>query len=282
MNYRHSYHAGNFADVLKHVLQCVALEYLQQKDKPFWLLDTHAGIGMYDLAGEQAQKTGEFAQGIARLLKRSDLPEAVQHYVDSVVELNAPEDLRWYPGSPWLAAQHLRPQDQLVLCEMHPQDANALAENVRSDFPAARQIKVLEATNGYAAVKALVPPPQKRGMVLIDPPFEQRDEFEQVVKTLQEGIRRWATGIYAVWYPIKDPLVVGDFHQQVKAKTGAEKVFVVDLLIRSAQDRSQLNGCGMLFVNPPYGLTQQIHGIMDFLTPLLAQDSGAEYQALWL
>ncbi|WP_417686563.1 23S rRNA (adenine(2030)-N(6))-methyltransferase RlmJ [Pseudidiomarina gelatinasegens] len=285
MNYRHSYHAGNFADVLKHVLQCVALDYLQQKDKPFWLLDTHAGIGMYDLTGEQAQKTGEAVEGIGRLLNRSDLPESIQCYVNLVREVNdpnQPEQLRWYPGSPWFSAQHLREQDQLTLCEMHREDSGALSENVRKEFPAAKQIKVLEHTNGYGALKALLPPPQKRGMVLIDPPFEQRDEFEQVVKALQEGVKRWATGIYAVWYPIKDPLTVGDFHQKVKSIPGVEKLFAVDLLIRAATDSSKLNGCGMLFINPPFGLTQQINDIMDYLTPILAQDRGAEYQSLWL
>lgn len=282
MNYRHSYHAGNFADVLKHVLQCVALDYLQQKEKPFWLLDTHAGIGMYDLQGEQAQKTGEATDGIARLLARDDLPAAIQRYVNFVKEVNSPDELRWYPGSPWLSAQHLRPQDSLTLCEMHPQDSGALAENVRNEFPAAKQIKVLEHTNGYGAIKALLPPPQKRGMVLIDPPFEQRDEFDQVVRALTDGIRRWANGIYAVWYPIKDPLAIGDFHQKVKAIPGVEKVFAVDLLIRTALDRAKLNGCGMLFINPPFGLTQQVNDIMDYLTPLLAQDRGAEYQSIWL
>lgn len=282
MNYRHSYHAGNFADVLKHVLQCVALEYLQQKDKPFWLLDTHAGIGMYDLTGEQAQKTGEAVEGIGRLLARTDLPVAVQRYVDLVKEVNLPEELRWYPGSPWFSAQHLREHDQLTLCEMHPVDSSALSDNVRSEFPAAKQIKVLEQTNGYGALKALLPPPQRRGMVLIDPPFEQRDEFEQVVRALTEGVKRWANGIYAVWYPIKDPLAIGSFHQNVKSISGVDKVFVVDLLIRHATDSTKLNGCGMLFVNPPYGLTQQVDEIMAYLTPILAQDSGAEYQSMWL
>ncbi|CUA85481.1 23S rRNA (adenine(2030)-N(6))-methyltransferase RlmJ [Pseudidiomarina woesei] len=280
MNYRHSYHAGNFADVVKHVLQCVALEYLQQKDKPFFLLDTHAGLGMYDLLGEQAQKTLEAEHGVARLLKRNDLPGPVQRYVDMVRSHNAPTELRWYPGSPWFSASHLRSQDQLTLCELHPQDAQELSENVR-EFPAARQIKV-QANNGYGAMKALLPPPQKRGMVLIDPPFEQRDEFDQVVRALREGVKRWANGIYAMWYPIKDPLTVGDFHQKVKAIAGVEKLFAVDILIRQAQDTSKLNGCGMLFINPPFGLTQQADDIMAYLTPILAQDRGAEYQAIWL
>ncbi|SDB49032.1 23S rRNA (adenine2030-N6)-methyltransferase [Pseudidiomarina indica] len=281
MNYRHSYHAGNFADVLKHVVQCVALRYLQNKEKPFWVLDTHAGIGMYDLTGEEATKTGEAMAGVARLLERSDVPAAIAPYVEAVKQLNENGELRWYPGSPWLSALHLRPQDSLILCEKHPQDSLLLAANA-NEFPAARQIKVMTATDGYAALKALVPPPQKRGMVLIDPPFEQRDEFEQIVAALTAGVRRWATGTYAVWYPIKDPLVVGDFHQKVKVIRGVEQVYVMDLLVRSATDASRFNGCGMLFINPPYGLTEQATTIMNYLTPLLAQDQGAEYQCLWL
>lgn len=281
MNYRHSYHAGNFADVLKHVVQCVALRYLQNKEKPFWVLDTHAGIGMYDLTGEEATKTGEAMAGVARLLERSDVPAAIAPYVEAVKQLNENGELRWYPGSPWLSALHLRPQDSLILCEKHPQDSLLLAANA-NEFPAARQIKVMTAADGYAALKALVPPPQKRGMVLIDPPFEQRDEFEQIVAALTAGVRRWATGTYAVWYPIKDPLVVGDFHQKVKAIRGVEQVYVMDLLVRSATDAGRFNGCGMLFINPPYGLTEQATTIMNYLTPLLAQDQGAEYQCLWL
>src|SRR5690554_4406663 len=281
MNYRHSYHAGNFADVIKHVLQCVALRYLHTKEKPFWVLDTHAGVGMYDLASEEATKTGEFMAGIARLLERTDLPPAITPYVEAVQQLNPQGEVRWYPGSPWLSALHLRPQDSLVLCEKHPYDSQLLAANAR-EFPASRQVKVLTATDGYGALKALVPPPQKRGMVLIEPPFEQRDEFDQIVTALSAGVRRWATGTYAVWYPIKDPLVVGEFHQKVKAIRGVEQVFVVDILVRAATDASCFNGCGMLFINPPYGLTQQAGTIMAYLTPILAQARGAEYQCLML
>lgn len=278
MNYRHSYHAGNFADVLKHALQWVCLDYLTQKEKPLFVLDTHAGVGMYDLQGEQAQKTAEWEQGIGRLLHAEAVPSSIQGYLDAVRSLNDNGEMRWYPGSPWLTQAHLRAHDQLTLCELHPVDAVELAENFRRQ----RQVKVLQAENGYAAMKALLPPPQKRGMVLIDPPFEQRDEFDQVVQALQAGLKRWSTGVYAVWYPIKDPLAIGEFHQQVLALPQAEKVYAVDLLIREAQDSSKLNGCGMLFINPPYGLTQQAPELIEFLRPLLAQDRGAQAQAQWL
>lgn len=281
MNYRHSYHAGNFADVVKHALQYMCLAYLRQKDKPFWVLDTHAGIGMYDLLGEQASKTGEWQQGIAKLLAAESAPTALQDYVAAVRSLNGDGELRWYPGSPWLTAQQLRPQDQLTLCELHPVDSQLLAANV-AEFRSAGSVKVQPQTNGYAAIKALLPPPIKRGMVLIDPPFEQRDEFDTVVQALTDGMRRWATATYVVWYPIKDPLTVGEFQQQVAAINGVDKLFAADVLIRSAVDRSKLNGCGMLFINPPYGVTSQAAEVLAFLTPLLAQDRGAQWQAHWL
>ncbi|CAI8155786.1 MAG: Ribosomal RNA large subunit methyltransferase J [Pseudidiomarina mangrovi] len=281
MNYRHSYHAGNFADVVKHALQCMCLAYLRQKDKPFWVLDTHAGIGMYDLLGEQASKTGEWQQGIAKLLAAENIPVLLQDYVNAVRSLNSAHELRWYPGSPWLTAQQLRSQDALTLCELHPIDSQLLRDNV-SQFHSAGSVKVLPQTNGYSAIKALLPPPIKRGMVLIDPPFEQRDEFDTVVQALSAGMRRWATATYVVWYPIKDPLSVGEFHQQVAAIQGVEKLFAADVLVRSALDRTKLNGCGMLFVNPPYGVTSQAAEVLAFLTPLLAQDRGAQWQAQWL
>lgn len=278
MNYRHSYHAGNFADVLKHALQWVCLDYLTQKDKPMFVLDTHAGIGMYDLTGEQAQKTAEWEQGIGRLLQAAEVPEALEGYVAAVRSLNDGDSMRWYPGSPWLTQAHLREQDQLTLCELHPLDAMELAVNFRRQ----RQVKVLQQENGYAAMKALLPPPQKRGMVLIDPPFEQRDEFDQVINALQAALKRWSTGVYAVWYPIKDTLTIGEFHQRVLALPQADKVYAVDLLIREPLDNTKLNGCGMLFINPPYGLTQQAPALLEFLRPLLAQDRGAQAQTQWL
>ncbi len=282
MNYRHSYHAGNFADVMKHALQWACLSYLQQKNKPFSLLDTHAGLGMYDLLGEQASKTGEWQQGIAKVLAAANPPAELAGYLAAIRELNQGEELRWYPGSPYLAALQLRQQDMLTLCELHPADAQELSENVAHDFPHHGTIHVEAGRNGYAALKALTPPPIKRGMVLIDPPFEQRDEFAQVVQALHEGTKRWANGSYVVWYPIKDPVAVSEFQQQVADLNTVSKVYCTDMLVRTAQDPSKMNGCGMLFVNPPYGVVQQMATIMDFITPLLAQDQGAEWQGSWL
>ena len=281
MNYRHSYHAGNFADVVKHAIQWACLSYLQQKEKPFWLLDTHAGLGMYDLTGEQAQKTGEWQQGIAKVLAAAECPSAISGYFAAVRQLNTDQTLRWYPGSPYLAALQLRARDQLTLCELHPQDAEALRANVKQDFPARGQIHV-HAGDGYAALKALTPPPIKRGLVLIDPPFEQTDEFEQIERALHDGLKRWATGTYVVWYPIKDPLKIGEFHQRISDMPLVEKAYAIDFLAKGATDTTRMNGCGMLMINPLYGVLHQVAPIMNFLTPLLAQDRGAEWQGRWL
>lgn len=277
MNYRHSYHAGNFADVIKHALQITCLAYLQKKDKPFFVLDTHAGVGMYDLLGEQASKTGEWELGIARLLAAKDIPAELAQYCDLIRQLNPSGTLRWYPGSPWLSQNFLRDQDQLALCELHPADAAELKEN----FSADPSVRVFAEQNGYAAMKALLPPPAKRGMVLIDPPFEQTDEFAQVLAALQQGLRRWRTGSYVVWYPIKDPLTIGEFHQGIKA-LAPPKAYAVDVLIRDAVDASKLNGCGMLFINPPFGLLESVASMLPFLTALLAQDEGASWQGQWV
>jgi len=277
MNYRHSYHAGNFADVIKHALQISCLAYLQKKDKPFFVLDTHAGIGMYDLLGEQATKTGEWQQGIGRLLAAADVPSELNDYIALIKQLNPGGDLRWYPGSPWLSQHYLRDHDQLALCELHPADAVELQENFAGD----RRVQIFAEQNGYGALKALLPPPAKRGMVLIDPPFEQTDEFSQVVAALEQGLRRWRNGSYVVWYPIKDPLVIGEFQQRVKA-LAPPKAYAVDVQIRAAEDASKLNGCGMLFINPPYGLLAEVEAMMPFLTALLAQDAGASWQGQWV
>ncbi|MEX1220677.1 MAG: 23S rRNA (adenine(2030)-N(6))-methyltransferase RlmJ [Idiomarina sp.] len=277
MNYRHSYHAGNFADVVKHALQLICLDYLQQKEKPFYVLDTHAGIGMYDLQGEQAQKTGEWEHGIGRLLQAENRPACLETYCSLVRSLNPGDNLRWYPGSPWLSQQFLRDNDQLGLCELHPDDAEELADNFSRD----KRVKVYGEENGYIALKALLPPPQKRGLVLIDPPFETTTEFNDIVTGLKHALKRWNTGSYVIWYPIKDPIVTGGFQQMIR-ELAPPKAYAVDLLIRHAEDATKLNGCGMLFINPPFGLLEPLAELMPFLTELLAQGEGASWQGHWV
>ena len=264
MNYRHIYHAGNFADVFKHIILMRLVDYLKQKDKPFFLLDTHAGIGLYDLDSEQAQKTGEAEEGIYRLDRVQNPHEAVKAYLDLVAEFDG-----LYPGSPKIMQRLLREGDRMVANELHPEDRETLIENIGRD----RQARV-EGMDGYLAMKALLPPVEKRGLVLVDPPFEVTDEFARMVKGLEKAYERWATGMYAFWYPIKDRADIRDYHKAL-ANTGIGKIAAADFYLRKPHDTSVLNGCGMVFVNPPWTLKQELHTIMNGLVPVLAEKSGS-------
>lgn len=278
MNYRHAYHAGNFADVVKHAVLALAIERLKAKDAPFCVIDTHAGLGRYDLRSSPAQKTGEYKSGIARLLERDPalLPSELRSYLAAVKALNGGGGLRWYPGSPRLVRSLMRRQDRLVLLELHPEDAAALLELFARD----RQVSVQQA-DGYIGVKALLPPKERRGLVLIDPPFEVKDEFERLARALRQAHRRWATGHYVIWYPIKDRMPVTVFHDALKA-TGIERILVTELLLRGADDPGRLNGCGLVLINPPWPLDQKLAELMPVLADILGaeRDGGARVQ--WL
>jgi 23S rRNA (adenine2030-N6)-methyltransferase len=254
MNYRHAYHAGNFADVFKHALLAICLEHLKSKEKPFW--------------GDEAEKTGEWQSGIGLLPGLDDPQEPWQHdlapYWQAIKAQNPDGALRFYPGSPRLTQHLLRPQDRLFLCELHPQDAPVLARAMRRD----ERVKV-ENRDGYQALKAVLPPKERRGLVLIDPPFEQPDEFAALERALVQGLRRWATGCYALWYPIKDRLEVATFHARLD-ELGLKDACAVDLYIKPPQPTPSLIGCGYILVNPPYGLTQCLPRVMDALTTHLS------------
>lgn len=281
MNYRHIYHAGNFADVMKHAILSLILGHLRAKDKPFYLLDTHAGIGRYDLRAEEAQKTDEYRAGIARLLAEPKLPPEFVDYVATVAALNGTRrvsaaGLRWYPGSPRILRAALRPGDRLAAVELHPADAASLTREFAGD----RQVTV-HRMDGYQALKAFLPPEERRGLVVIDPPFEERDEFVRLVKGLQQAHRRWATGIYALWYPIKARRPIDEFHDDV-IQTGIRRIMVAELMVRPADDPERLNGCGLLIVNPPWTLMEQSQALLSFLAPLMGQDGAGRWRAEWL
>jgi 23S rRNA (adenine2030-N6)-methyltransferase len=267
MNYRHEYHAGNFADVVKHATAALILSYLKSKDKPFCVLDTHAGAGRYDLAAEAANKTGEWRSGIGRLWGQAGLPPDLAPYLAAIRRLNraGAGSLRWYPGSPRLARILLRPGDRLVATELHPVEAQAL----QREFAGDKQVTV-KRMDGYQALKAFLPPAERRGLVLIDPPFEATDEFERLAKGLKEGHRRWSQGIFALWYPIKDAAPVRAFHEAVAA-TGIRRITVAEMLIRPALDATRLNGCGMLLINPPWTLGDELGRLLAQLAMLLPE-----------
>jgi 23S rRNA (adenine2030-N6)-methyltransferase len=276
MNYRHIYHAGNFADVLKHSVLALILKALRKKDAPYCYLDTHAGIGRYDLHHEAAQKTGEYRTGIARLWNNIAAPAAVADYLGAVKALNSGTHLRYYPGSPRVARYLLRPQDRMVLLEKHPEEAAML----RQEFSGDRQVAVHE-QDGYAGLKGFLPPAEKRGLVLIDPPYEEREEFDHVVVGLKTAYERWAGGVFAMWYPIKDRPTVERFHRRLLA-TGIRKILLTELAIYPLDNAFRLNGCGMIVVNAPWQLDLALETLVPELLSVLRLDHPGRVRVDWL
>ena len=281
MNYRHAYHAGNFADVMKHAILTLILQHLRTKDRPFFLLDSHAGTGRYDLQSDEAQKTGEYRDGVARLLAASSLPPELSGYIEAIAALNGvrhltPQGLRWYPGSPEFLRQALRPGDRLTAVELHAADGSSLARALAGD----RRVSVHH-MDGYQALKAFLPPPERRGLVLVDPPFEARDEFARLARGLQQAYRRWSTGVYALWYPIKARRPVDGFLDTV-ARSGIRRVFVAEQMITAGDDPERLNGCGLLIVNPPWQVPAQVGAVLAVLAPMMAQAGAGRWRADWL
>lgn len=273
MNYRHSYHAGNFADVFKHVVLTLLLQALRAKDNPFCYLDTHAGAGRYDLLGEAAQKTGESREGIARFREGSPAPAEMTDYLAAVRAVNEGGELRCYPGSPRVARHLLRAQDRMVLMELHPEEAQTLKLEFRGD----PQVHIHH-MDGFAGLKAFLPPPERRGVVLIDPPFERVDEFDRLVIALQAAHARWSTGIYAVWYPLKDPQEVKRFYRKL-AGSGLRKLLLAEISFHAVP--GQLYGCGMVILNPPWGLDERLNRLLPELLARL-RDAPGGVKVEWL
>ena len=268
MNYRHAFHAGNVGDVLKHWVMERLLAALQAKAKPLLVLDSHAGAGLYDLSGDEAARSGEAAGGIDRLMARTDVPPALAGYLDVVRRVRADHGPAAYPGSPLLAALLARPGDRLVAVERHPGQAALL----RAALGRRDGVSVQE-QDGYAALAALLPPPERRGLILIDPPFEDRAEFATLAAALARAHRRFATGVYALWYPIKDPGAVAAFHQHVLS-TGLRRVLVAELWTRPTSVIRGLAGAGLLLVNPPWRLDETLSETLPWLAGALETEPG--------
>jgi 23S rRNA (adenine2030-N6)-methyltransferase len=278
MNYRHIYHAGNFADVLKHAILARLVRYLQNKDKAFRVLDTHAGIGLYDLTSEEAQKTGEWQTGIGKLME-GDLPapiaELLEPYLDAVKELNPEGGVKFYPGSPKLARMLFRPQDRLSAMELHPDDSRALARLFEGDY----QVRVTE-LDGWLSLGAHLPPKEKRGLILVDPPFELENEYQRLADGLNKAYRRFSTGTYCLWYPLKKGAPIKDYNERLQS-FDIPKMLCAELSVRS--DRLDgLSGSGLIIVNPPYTLKDELHTLLPYLKTTLAQDRFASQRAFWL
>jgi 23S rRNA (adenine2030-N6)-methyltransferase len=279
MNYRHAYHAGNFADVLKHAVITRLVEYLKLKDKAFRVVDTHAGRGMYDLTAEEAGKTGEWEQGIGRVLSHRFPPEAaalLAPYLDAVWAANPGGGLRLYPGSPWIVRKLLRKQDRLSAIELHPAEIAALKELFAGDFQA-RAIEL----DGWLALGAHLPPKEKRGLVVIDPPFEQESEFDRLVDGVKGAHKRWPGGTYVLWYPIKDRAAVSDFRKRL-ADAGIPKLIDIRFELRAASTEPRLDGCGLVVVNPPFTLEAELQIILPALLGVLLDGPGAKAEVVRL
>jgi len=274
MNYRHGYHAGNFADVIKHVALVRILLHLRRKDTPFAVVDSHAGRGLYDLSGEQAGKTGEAQGGIARLMDMGgDLPESLATYLGLV------KDSGGYPGSPLIAARLLRPQDRLAAIEKHPEEA-ALLKQVLAPFRNA----AVEQADGYVRAVKLLPPPARRGLVLMDPPFEAADEFAALAQAALAAHRKFATGIYLLWYPVKSAGAADRFLGEVIGG-GADKALRLEIALAPARDTAgagKLARAGLLILNPPYGFEEEMRAVAALLAPRLGRDGPADIRLDWL
>ncbi|KKB07775.1 23S rRNA (adenine(2030)-N(6))-methyltransferase RlmJ [Devosia chinhatensis] len=279
MNYRHAFHAGNFADVVKHIVLTRILAYLMRKDAAFRVIDTHAGIGLYDLLGNEAERTGEWQAGIGRLI-HVKLPAPVSDllgpYLDIVQGQNPDGKLRFYPGSPMITRHMLRPQDRLIALELHPSDAWALRKNFADDF----QVRVTT-LDGWAAMGTHLPPKEKRGLVLVDPPFEEKGEFTRMAQSLEKAYARWPGGTYAYWYPIKEARDVDTYVKALKA-TAIPKILRIELNIDNPSTPPRLHGTGMIVVNPPYVLEEEMRTVLPVLADLLGREKRGRWRLDWV
>lgn len=279
MNYRHAFHAGNFADVVKHATLARIITYLKKKPAPFRVIDTHAGVGVYDLDADEAARTGEWKDGISRVMA-ADAPDRVagilEPYLDVVSAMNESGDLRRYPGSPELAKRLVRQEDRMTLVELHPQDADRLRQRYHRN----KTIKTVE-LDGWLALGAFVPPKEKRGLVLIDPAFEAADEFTRLADGVTGAYDRWPTGVYCAWYPVKDLRRVQRLHGALSA-TAMRRILRVEMQVADPKPDGSLAACGMLIVNPPFTLHDELATLLPWLTDTMTRGPGAGFRLDWL
>ncbi len=266
LSYRHSFHAGNFADVLKHLVLVKILGYLRKKDKPFCCIDTHAGPGKYDLGSSYALQNKEFDSGIGKIWQRKDLPEAVASYVDIIKAYNTDGELNHYPGSPLIARQLLRNHDRLFLFELHSAEVKLLTDETKKN----RRIKVFHA-DGLADSLGLLPPVERRGLVLIDPSYEIKTDYDQVVDTLIQMHKRFATGIYALWYPVVDRSRNKRLEKAIQ-NSGIKNIQLFELGVQADTEALGMTSSGIIVVNPPWNLATDIQQVLPWLVDVLGRE----------
>ena len=274
--YRHLFHAGNFADVFKHALLTRLVLAFEKKDKPFFVLDTHAGIGRYDLTHEWALKNAEFRDGIAMVWGRKDVPDEFIPYFEAIRGENAGAALRFYPGSPRVVRRLLRPGDRMVLVELNKKDCENLGGLFRGD----PQVKV-HLMDGYQSLKDFLPPRERRGLVFIDSSFDRSREFDRLTDGLVEAHRRFATGVYALWYPLMEPLAMRAFERGIVA-SGIRKILQLEISVHNIGWGGYVRGCGLLVVNPPFGFEESGRAILKWLWPVLSREHQGEQRVRWL
>ena len=283
-SYRHVFHAGNHADVFKHIVLQQTLLHFRQKETPFFYIDTHAGAGAYALDSEQAKKSGEAKEGVSRLLTADSLPQVVLDYLELVRAINPGGRLSVYPGSPYIAELLLRRQDRLRLFEMHPSDIQALEENVRQwsgikSIPRPERGKriIVARKDGFSSLKSLLPPPSRRAVVLIDPSYEVKQDYRQVVETLSDALKRFPTGTYLVWYPVLQRMESRRFAGQLKKVCNREWLHLTFRTASPVPDGTGFVASGMFIINPPYVFPETLKQIMPKLSETLAQDDKARF-----
>lgn len=287
LSYRHGFHAGNHADVLKHFVLIELLEYLGQKETAYTYVDTHSGAGLYSLDTGYAMKNAEFETGIAPLWERDDIPAALQPYLELVKALNPSGKMRYYPGSPYCADQVMRAQDRLRLFELHPSEIKILSENFRKlEAHKAEQGErstvrgkriMINAGDGFDGLKALLPPPSRRGLVLIDPPYEVKDDYRRVKICLEDALERFPTGMYAVWYPVLGRLESQQLPDRLKRLPGKDWLHVTLSISGPTPDGFGLHSSGMFILNPPWTLEARLREVMPYLVRVLGKDAGAKF-----
>ena len=282
MNYRHHFHAGNFADVMKHVLLLQILTRLNQKDKPYRYIDTHGGAGKYDLSTSAAQKSGEFLNGIHRLVKLDDsikrnAPEGVKQYLDIIEKMREGSGKGAYPGSPWFALEGMRETDKATIFEMQRDVFQQLYMNIRDKRAG------LHERDAYEGLLGVIPPKEKRGLVMIDPPYElERKDFPQLVELIVAAYKKWPTGVFAIWYPIKDRAMIERFEKKM-FKTGIRRQLVCEVCVWPDDTPVGLNGCGLLVINPPWKFSEDADEALQWLFPHLRMNENGGHAAVrWL
>ena len=279
MNYRHAFHAGSFADVFKHAVLCRVLAHLRAKESAFRVIDTHAGAGLYDLTGPEASRGREWQDGIGRLMQAKltvPVADLLAPYLDVVRSHNERDALTLYPGSPAFVRAWLRAQDRLIACELEPEAFAALRQAMSRDV----RIKPV-AIDGWTALQAYVPPKERRGLVLVDPPFEREDEFRRLADGLAAAYRKWPTGIYLLWYPIKGRTEPDAFAKRLR-RLDIPKILRAELMVTPLRDPSRLNGSGLVLINPPWTLEGELKVLLPALARLLGRDGAERYTLDWL